>query len=185
MSEFTIHTPETAPAAARDALRALEQNIGFIPNLAGTIAGSPVALQGFVAVQSALRQSALTGVEREVVGLTVSYANTSEYSMAAHSAFAAGNGASEDVLAALRAGDALPDPRLEALRTFANDVLAERGHVPAQRVNAFEQAGYTAEQALEVVTQIAYTTLANLVANIAGTPVDDAFAARAWAPAAA
>ena len=185
MSEFTIHTPETAPAAARDALRALEQNIGFIPNLAGTIAGSPVALQGFVAVQSALRQSALTGVEREVVGLTVSYANTSEYSMAAHSAVAAGNGASEDVLAALRAGDALPDPRLEALRTFANDVLAERGHVPAERVNAFEQAGYTAEQALEVVTQIAYTTLANLIANIAGTPVDDAFAARAWAPAAA
>ena len=185
MSEFTIHTTATAPDAAREALRALEQNVGFIPNLAGTIAGSPVALEGFVALQSALRRSALTGVEREVVGLTVSYANTCEYSMAAHSAFAAANGASEDVLDALRSGDALRDERVEALRAFAAGVVAARGHVPSDRLAAFERAGYTAEQALEVVTQVAYTTLANLVANLARTPVDDAFAARAWSPAAA
>jgi hypothetical protein len=29
---------------------------------------------------------------------------------------------------------------------------------------------------------VAYTTLANLVANLADTPVDDAFAAQAWHP---
>jgi hypothetical protein len=57
--------------------------------------------------------------------------------------------------------------------------------VPVDRLGAFERAGHPAEQALEVVTQIAYTTFANLVANIATTPVDDAFAARAWTPAAA
>jgi hypothetical protein len=29
---------------------------------------------------------------------------------------------------------------------------------------------------------VAYTTLANLVANLADTPVDDAFAAQEWHP---
>jgi hypothetical protein len=34
---------------------------------------------------------------------------------------------------------------------------------------------------LEVVTQVAYTTMANLVANVAATPVDAAFEAHTWA----
>jgi hypothetical protein len=33
---------------------------------------------------------------------------------------------------------------------------------------------------LEVIAQVAYTTFANLVANVADTPVDEAFAAQAW-----
>ena len=54
---FTVHTATTAPADARETLAALERNIGFIPNLAAAIAGSPAALAGFVGMQSALRGS--------------------------------------------------------------------------------------------------------------------------------
>jgi hypothetical protein len=52
---FTIHTEESAPERSREALSAIRQRIGFIPNLAATIAGSPVALAGFGALQGALR----------------------------------------------------------------------------------------------------------------------------------
>lgn len=180
MTEFTIHTTATAPEAARAALQRLEQAIGFVPNLAATIAGSPVAIQGFVGMQSALRGSALTPVEREVVGLTVSLENTSEYSMAAHSTFAHKQGASPDVVAALRAGEALPDPRLEALHAFARTVVRERGHIGEQDTQALLGAGFSTEQVLEALTQVAYTTLANLVANAAGTPVDGAFEEQRW-----
>jgi uncharacterized peroxidase-related enzyme len=180
MSQFTIHSHESAPQASQDALAALEKNIGFIPNLAGTIAGSPAALQSFVSMQSALRGSSLTPVEREVVGLTVSRANSCEYSMAAHSTFAVAHGAATDVVVALRAGDELPDARLEALRVFTSELLSEHGHVPAARVDAFLQAGYSDANVLEVVTQVAYTTFANLVANLADTPVDEPFEPQAW-----
>jgi uncharacterized peroxidase-related enzyme len=181
MTEFTIHTAHSAPEGSREALGRLEQTIGFIPNLAGTIAASPTALQGFVAMQSALRGTAqLSAVEREVVGLAVSYANRSQYSMAAHSTFAAGGGASADVLAALRSGAELPDARLEAIHAFTGALLSDRGHVAEDDLAAFTRAGYSIENALEVITQIAYTTLANFVANLADTPVDDAFAAQAW-----
>jgi AhpD family alkylhydroperoxidase len=113
MSEFTIHTAGSAPEASREALAGLERAIGFIPNLAGTIAGSPTAMQSFVAMQSALRAtSGLSPLEREVVGITVSHVNASPYSMAAHSTFAAAASAGDDLLAALRAGTDLPDERL-------------------------------------------------------------------------
>jgi uncharacterized peroxidase-related enzyme len=181
MTEFTIHTAESAPEASREALAGLRQAIGFIPNLAGTIAGSPTALQGFVAMQSALRTtSELSPVAREVVGITVSHANASPYSMAAHSTFAAAAGADDDVVAALRSGATLPDPRLQALHAFASALLRERGHVAEEDLAAFLAAGYTTRQALDVIAQVAYTTLANLVANLAHTPVDDAFAAQEW-----
>jgi alkylhydroperoxidase family enzyme len=179
---FTIHTPESAPEGSREALAALERNIGFIPNLAGTIGGSPTAIQGFLAMQSSLRRAGLTPVEREVVGITTSYANASEYSMAAHSTFALANGAAPEVVAALRAGEALSDPKLEALRAFTSAVLSERGHVSDADLL---EAGYSRENVLEVIAQVAYTTFANLVANVADTPVDEAFAPQAWSAAAA
>jgi len=177
---FTIHTTQSAPAGSADALDALERNIGFIPNLAATIAGSPTAMTAFVAMQSALRGSGLSALEREVVGLTVSHENASPYSMAAHSTFAAKAGAGDELLDALRAGEPLPDGRLEALHEFALAVLRGAGRVGDDALDAFSAAGYSPESALEVVTQIAYTTMANLVANLAGTPVDAAFASRAW-----
>ena len=175
MSDFTIHTAASAPESARAPLARLEQAIGFIPNLAGTIAGSPTAIGGFVGLQGALRGSALSPVEREVVGITVSRENTCAYSIAAHSAFAARAGAAPDVVAALRDGEPLPDARLEALRAFTLAVLSARGHVGDADTAAVLAAGYTHEHVLEVIAQIAYTTFANLVANVARTPVDAAF----------
>jgi AhpD family alkylhydroperoxidase len=166
---FTVHSTQSAPEGSREALAALERTIGFIPNLAGTIAGSPVALQGFVAMQSALRGSRLTALEREVVGITVSRYNDAPYSLAAHSVFAAGAGGTPEVVTALRSGDALSDDRLESIRSFTQSVLESRG--------ATSVDGLDAEEALEVITQIAYTTLANLAANVASTPIDEAFMA--------
>jgi AhpD family alkylhydroperoxidase len=182
MSDYPIHTKHTAPQGSQEHLAGLEKNIGFIPNLAGTIGGSPTAIQGFLAMQSSLRRAGLTPVEREVVGLTTSYANACEYSMAAHSTFALANGAAPEVVAALRAGAELPDARLEALHAFTRELLSERGHVSDAELL---EAGYSQENVLEVVTQVAYTTFANLVANLADTPVDEAFAPQAWSAAAA
>jgi len=165
---FTIHTTQSAPEGSRDALAALERTIGFIPNLAATIAGSPTALQGFVALQTALRGSRLSALEREVVGVTVSRVNRSRYSLAAHSKFASVAGASEELVAALQAGEPLGDDRLDRLRTFTEALLGSRGQASAD--------GLDAEEALEVVAQAAFTTFANYAAGVARTPVDAAFA---------
>jgi len=170
---FTIHTDQTAPDGSRELLAGIRERIGFVPNLAATIAESPAALACFAALQGCLRSTDIPAREREVVGLVTSFENESRYSMAAHSTFAAGAGMPPDALAALRAGQAVDDARLEAVRAFAAALLRERGH-------GSERFGLTAAEQLEVVAQVAYTTFANLVANLADTRLDDAFAAQAW-----
>jgi AhpD family alkylhydroperoxidase len=71
--------------------------------------GAPALIEGFGHLQAVLRDTSLSGAERELVGLTVSHANTCAYSMAAHSTFAARHGLPAEVVNALRAGLPLPD----------------------------------------------------------------------------
>ena len=181
MAEFAVHPLDSAPDGSRQPLAALQQRLGFIPNLAATMAQSPTLIQGFIGLQQSLGRSTLTGAEREVVGLTVSFENRCEYSMAAHSTFAERQGAAHEVIAALRSGRKLPDARLQALHVFTLALLRGRGHLDAGEVEALRRAGYTTEQLLEVIAQAGYTSMANWAANVAGTPVDTAFQAQLWA----
>ena len=50
MTDFTIHTIDTAPERARAGLNAAQQKLGFIPNMMAILAESPVALEGYQAV---------------------------------------------------------------------------------------------------------------------------------------
>jgi len=159
---FTIHD------GSRETLTELERNIGFIPNLAAAIAASPTAIRGFVGLQTALRSSTLSGLEREVVGVTVSRFNDCAYSLAAHSKFARMQGGDEATVAALVSGSPLADERLESVRAFTLALLEERGHT--------EVAGLSPEEALEVIAQVGYTTLANYAADVSGAAIDAAFA---------
>jgi AhpD family alkylhydroperoxidase len=158
---FTIHE------GSRETLTQLERNIGFIPNLAAAIAASPTAITGFVGLQTALRSSRLSGLEREVVGVTVSRFNDCAYSLAAHSTFARAQGGDEALVAALVAGEPLADERLEELRAFTLALLERRGHA--------DHGALDPELALEVIAQVAYTTFANYAADVSGAAVDAAF----------
>ena len=175
MTTFPVHTAESAPDGSAEALKGIESRVGFVPNLAATMAGSPVLVTAFGDMQPTLGRSTLTGLEREVVALTLSHANTADYPLAAHGRFAVMQGGSPELVDALCAGGTLTDARLDALATFTRVMIQTRGHVPTPALDAFLAAGYTAENVLEVVAQLGYTTMANLVANIAGPPIDEAF----------
>ena len=47
MSQFKIHTIESAPEAAQEALKAVQNANGFIPNLIGVLANAPTALETY------------------------------------------------------------------------------------------------------------------------------------------
>jgi len=175
MTTFPVHTIDSAPDDAGDVLKAIEGRVGFVPHLAGAMAGSPVLVAAFADMQPTLGRSTLTGLEREVVALALSHANTADYPLAAHGRFAVMQGGSPELVDVLCAGGTLPDARLDALATFTRVMIQTRGHVPTPALDAFLAAGYTAEQALEVVAQLGYTTMANLAANLARPAIDEAF----------
>lgn len=54
---FTIHNPNTAPDGSRETLEKMMQSYGFLPNLAGVLAESPSALNGYLTAKLGLARS--------------------------------------------------------------------------------------------------------------------------------
>jgi AhpD family alkylhydroperoxidase len=185
MTRFAPHTLESAPSGARPLLDTVVRSKGFLPNLVGVMAEAPPLLEGYLALGSAFAHSSLSGAEQELVSLAVGVANGCGYCVAAHSTIAAGKRVPEETIAALRAGEPLDDARLEALRAFAERLTETRGRPGEDVLEAFLRAGWTRAQALEVVLGVTLNTLTNYNNLLAETPLDAAFTARRWEPAAA
>ena len=181
MTSFSIHTPESAPAASRPILEGAQKSLGFVPNLFGVMASSPALLEAYTSL-SALQdaQTAFSETERQVLFLSVSHANGCEYCVAAHSTISSMKNVPADVVTALRDGTALPEPKLEALRSFALAVQESRGRVEESTLEAFRAAGYGDQHVLEVVLAIAFKSLSNYTSILTGTPLDAAFQPQAW-----
>jgi hypothetical protein len=71
MSEFTIHTLDTAPQASRQILQNTEKQLGFIPNLYAVFAESPITLEAYQVVTELFEKTAFTATERQLVLLSI------------------------------------------------------------------------------------------------------------------
>ena len=185
MTDFPLHTPETAPEGSAETLRGIREAWGFVPNLHAELAEAPAALEGYGAVFDAFSRSSFTPAEQQVVYLAINYENECAYCMAGHSVLAAKAGVPADAIEAIREGRPIADRRLEALRRFAAAMTAERGHVGQAAVERFLAAGFTRAQVLEVILAIAAKTLSDYTNHVAATPLDPFMAATAWAHPAA
>jgi uncharacterized peroxidase-related enzyme len=183
MTEFTIHTLESAPESARPILEMLKDRVGFVPNVAATMAGSPPVLEAFVGLQSSNAHTAFSPVEREIISMAASYDIQCTYCMAAHSTFARAQGASEAVLNAVRSGKEPDDKRLAGLTRFTHQVVRNGGEVSTEDIRAFLGAGFTQPQLLEVLIGVSQVRLVSLVHQMAGMPLDAGFQPQAWAAA--
>ena len=183
MTEFKVHTIESAPEASRLVLEKTQKTVGFVPNLYGVFAESPAMLEAYATLFGIFdRSTSFTATERQVVLLTAIFENECDYCMAAHSTIAGMQRVPDDVVQALRRGEPIPDARLEALSDFARKVVRERGWVSEGDVQAFLDAGFTRAQLLEVILGIGMKILSNYANHIVRTPVDEAFQANVWTP---
>jgi uncharacterized peroxidase-related enzyme len=181
MSQFTIHSIQTAPAAALTLLEGSLKKYGFVPNLHGGLAEAPAALEAYIELTALFDKTSLSPIERQVVLLAVSIENQCTYCVAAHSMIAKRMvKADPAIVNALRNCAPLPDVKLDVLATFARAVVKNRGMVCGKTLDNFIAAGYTRSQALEVVLGVAFKTLSNYTNHIIDPPLDTAFQAEAW-----
>lgn len=175
-------TLDNAELDARAILENAQAQVGFIPNMYARMVNAPGLLATYLDGYERFRQqSGFTPVEQEVVFLTVSRENGCEYCVNAHSTIA--DHMSKVPMAvtdALREGAPIPDARLAALSVFVQAMVRQRGLPSRVQVAAFLSAGYTERQILEIVLAIAVKTLSNYANHLFHTPLDSAFAARAW-----
>lgn len=175
--QFPIHSIESAPAESRAALEFVQSRFEMVPHLSGVMASSPALINSYKTLQTNLEElGGLTPAENNVVQMAIAFENECQYCVAGHTM--AGKmffGSSDEELAALRTGGTLPEPKLEALRTFALQVNASQGRVTDEQLQAFLDAGYTRSQALDVVANISAKVMTNFANQLAHTPVDEPF----------
>lgn len=181
MCTYAVHTIESAPEKSRSALEGLKKNLGLVPNLAATMATSPVLVNGFVGAFGNFHGGSFSGAEKQVLLLTNAVTNTCPWAVAFHSTAALREGVAAADVEAIRERRAPGAPRAAALSAFTRALIEKRGHVEARDVEAFTGAGYAADQVLEVIAGLAVSVMANYAGNITNPPLEAPFQAQAWA----
>lgn len=170
-----IATPssiDAAPASSQPLLRAVQKQLGSVPNLFRVVSNSPAALEGYLGMSGALNKGDLQPETRERIALAIAEVNGCGYCLAAH-AYLGKNLAKLDeteILANRRGGSR--DAKADAAVRFAVKVATERGHVSNADVRALKDAGYDDAQAVEIIQHVALNTWTNYLNTVAATAID-------------
>lgn len=180
MHHYPTHTLETAPEQSRPALKALQQAVGVIPNLAATMAGAPTLITGFVAAFSNFHGSTFDGRQKQALLLTNAVTNSCGWAVAFHSTMALKEGVDVEDVQAIRERRLPRDAKLAALSTLTRRLIELRGHLSDEDVANFTAAGFSPEQVLDVIAGLAVSVQANYAGNITRPALEEAFKAQAW-----
>ena len=180
MTNFTIHTLDTAPTNSLPALEASFKNNGRIPGLHGVMAEVPSLLAVYNFAHQQFMATSLDAEEKTVVWQSVNVEQNCHYCVPAHTGIAKIMGVDDAITEALRNQTALPTIKLEALRTFTLKVVRERGFVDDADTQRFLDAGYTETSILEVILGVSQKIMSNYTNHFAKTPVDEVFQKFAW-----
>ncbi|MCV3271836.1 carboxymuconolactone decarboxylase family protein [Roseobacter sinensis] len=170
-----IPTPETisaAPAASQPLLIAVEKMLGSTPNMVRLIGNSPVTLEGYLGLNSALGKGRISAATRERITLDIANFNGCDYCNSAHTYLGKALAKLDDAeIAANRTGRST-DAKADAAVRFAVSVAEARGRVTAQDVAAVRNAGYSDAEVVEIVGHVALNVLTNYINEVFETEID-------------
>jgi AhpD family alkylhydroperoxidase len=104
-----------------------------------------------------------------VLAMTMARLNGCKFCLNLHKRLLGAQRAPAALTNALETGQALAEPRLEALRQFVLALVHERGDVSRTVWTTFREAGYSHAQALEVLTGVSVYTLTTLANRLTET----------------
>lgn len=180
MTKFTLFDEKTASSAARPILAKTKQAFNMIPNLERTMALAPALLESYSSAWAAYSQTSLSEIEQQIVYQTANFENECNYCVPWHTLLSQQAKMSEPDIHALRTDRKLSTDRYEQLRRFTQTLIRTKGKVVQADIDAFYEAGFTPQQALEVVLGIAIKTMSNYTNSIAGTPLDSIVKSYHW-----
>jgi uncharacterized peroxidase-related enzyme len=181
MTRLPLRTIDDAPQAVKELLVAAEKRNGFLPNLLRILANAPVALETYLTVSGINARSSLSIAERETVQITAAAMHGCGFCVAGHTATAYKQARlDEETIEALRHLAAVPNERLNAVARFTKAVIARRGRVDDAEFEAFRNAGFTDEGALEVILGVSLASLCNFANNLGGAPLNPQLEPYRW-----
>ena len=168
------HMHETPPKHVVDIYEFYQTNFGFVPNLGKVMANSPALHRSYYDIQNNLKaHGKLSQAEINVVQMSIAVENKCEYCTAGHTMVGeAFFKTPMEHMQAVRMQKNLTDPKLNVLREFAISLYKNKGEVNRSEFQRFLDAGYTREQALDVVACVAAKVMSNYTNSLAKTPLD-------------
>lgn len=180
---YQIYDINNATDAARPVLEQVVRHYQFIPNALGAMVESPEAVRAYLMLDELAGENSLGEAERHVTFLTITRELDCSYCVAAHTAFAQMAGLGGEDIQALRNGEALKDPRLNALQQFVRSLIKNECRMSATEVEAFLAHGFTRRNILEIITMISHKMIAVLANRVMGTELDTALEGARWSKA--
>jgi uncharacterized peroxidase-related enzyme len=180
MTDFTLHTIDSAPEQSKPLLEQSQKDMGMIPGLFSVLAESPQIFTAYKQLHQHFVQSSFNEEELTVVWQTINVEHECHYCVPAHTAIANSMKVDPAITNALRDRTELEDPKLQALRDFTLAMVRERGNVSQKQLDDFYSAGYAPKQVLEVILGLSQKVISNYVNRVAKTELDPAFQPYVW-----
>ena len=180
MTNFPIHTLDSAPEGSKPALRQLQSAFGAIPNIAGAIATSPVLINSLVGLFGNVHGGSFTEAQVQVVLLTDAVTNACTWAVAFHTTLALKAGIDAGDVEAIRERRLPKDGKYAALSGLAKTMIEKRGRLSDADVNRFLAAGFGKDHLLEVIAAVAASTITNYTGSITKPPLEAPFKEHAW-----
>ncbi len=163
--------PETTTGKSKELFNAVENKLGFIPNLIKVFGNSPATLQTYLNLGELTASGNFNNKFREQLALAIAEENSCNYCLSAHTTIGKMNGLTVEETEQNRQGLAT-DAKTQAGLQFAQAVTKNRGQVSTETIQAAKAAGYNDGDILEIVLNVVSNTLTNYVNHIAETEVD-------------
>jgi alkylhydroperoxidase family enzyme len=180
MTDFTLHTVETAPEKSKSILEQSQKTNGMLPNLHAVMAEAPGLLEGYQVLHKLFMDSSFDAEELTVVWQTINVEHNCTYCVPAHTAIAHSMKVSDDLIEALRNTETMPTEKLQVLHETTLAMVRERGIVSDDVVQKFYAAGYGQRQLLEIILCLSQKVMSNYTNHVAETPLDEPFKKFAW-----
>src|SRR6201999_3945325 len=141
MTNFPVHTIESAPEGAKPALEQLQSAFGMIPNILGVMGTSPVLINSLVGLFGKVHGGSFSEAQVQIVLLTDAVPNASTWAVAFHTTLALKEGIDPADVQAIREGRLPRDSKFAALSALAKTMIEKRGRLNNEEVDRFLAAG--------------------------------------------
>jgi alkylhydroperoxidase family enzyme len=180
MTDFPVHTMESAPERSKPALRQLQSAFGMIPNLIGAMSTSPILIDSLVGLFGKVHGGSFTEAQVQIILLTDAVTNASTWAAAFHTTLALKEGIDPADVQAIREGRLPKDGKFAALSALAKTMIEKRGRLNDEDVDRFLAAGFDKDHLLEVIAAVAASTITNYTGSITKPPLEAPFEDHAW-----
>ena len=171
MARLTPLDREAATGVTKELLDRVNSDLGAPVNMTCTMANSSAALRGYVGFRDALSGGVLSPQLREKIALTVAESNRCRYCVSAHTFAGRLIGLDDTDIVDARSVDS-SDPKAEVALQFAQTLVEYRADITDAELEIVRRAGYTDEQIIEIVANVALNIYTNYVNEVAQTEVD-------------